>query len=157
MKTTLLRSPIRASAERNVCFHRYKLTCAFFSPCRNVAKENELIKHCEELLWLKSLTKDETVSFQQILSCCEALIQQPLEELTSTRVIVSKYYQVSDDGQITIPWDWKWRDVFNIILTSTRVIQYLNTTKYLMTDRSLYHGTGNEGMCLILYWLVPGS
>ncbi|XP_031572189.1 T-cell activation inhibitor, mitochondrial-like isoform X2 [Actinia tenebrosa] len=74
---------------------------------KNIAEEQEVISTCKQTLGLKSLRKDESVSFQQMMTCCQALIQQPLDELFGTRVIVSKYYQVSDDGQITIPWDWQ--------------------------------------------------
>ncbi|KAK3744440.1 hypothetical protein QZH41_003176 [Actinostola sp. cb2023] len=74
---------------------------------RNVSKEREMTEKCKDALQLKSLTKDESVSVSQMLSCCETLIRHPFQELQGTRMIVSKYYRLSDDGHVTIPWDWE--------------------------------------------------
>ena len=62
-----------------------------------------------EILELSELTKDATVSPQQMTACCQRLVDQHwtfLSSLEGCRVRISHYYTVMQDGQICIPWDW---------------------------------------------------
>lgn len=44
----------------------------------------------------------------QMSDCCERLLEEDYPDLKNTTLIVSKYYHVNEDGQISIPWNWKW-------------------------------------------------
>ncbi|KAK3707404.1 hypothetical protein RRG08_034461 [Elysia crispata] len=74
--------------------------------------------HC---LSLSELQKDESVTPAQMISCCLRLIEESwrlLDPLTSTggvslqgsKLRVSHYYSVMQDGLICIPWDWVGED-----------------------------------------------
>ncbi|RUS79452.1 hypothetical protein EGW08_012793 [Elysia chlorotica] len=70
--------------------------------------------HC---LSLSDLQKDESVTPVQMISCCLRLMEESwrlLDPLTSTggvslqgsKLRISHYYSVMQDGLICIPWDW---------------------------------------------------
>lgn len=72
--------------------------------------EHQSRLHAVSILDLNELHKDESVSPRQMILCCQRLIQQqerlPLP-LRRSRLRVSHYYSVMQDGQIIIPWDWQ--------------------------------------------------
>lgn len=68
--------------------------------------EDQAIEVCKEKLQLASLSKDCSVSPLQMSDCCERLSKQDAD-LKNVTLIVSKYYHVNEDGQISIPWNWK--------------------------------------------------
>lgn len=73
---------------------------------RNQVTEDQAIEVCKEKLQLASLSKDCSVSPLQMSDCCERLSKQDAD-LKNVTLIVSKYYHVNEDGQISIPWNWK--------------------------------------------------
>ncbi|ESO89737.1 hypothetical protein LOTGIDRAFT_192633 [Lottia gigantea] len=75
---------------------------------RYVEAEDKVIEECRQILQLKELTKDENITPQQMISCCEKLISEYWKLgvlLTNTRINVSNYYSMLEDGKIIIPWD----------------------------------------------------
>lgn len=74
---------------------------------RNLATEEQAVQTCKEKFQFSSLSKDSSVSPLQMSDCCERLIKEDYPDLNSTTLIVSKYYHVNEDGQISIPWNWK--------------------------------------------------
>nr|KAG5712257.1 hypothetical protein BaRGS_014607 [Batillaria attramentaria] len=72
-------------------------------------EEEESIQDCKSTLELKEISKDESVTSQQMTSCCQRLCEQYWRfsvVLHQSSVRVSHYYTVMQDGQICIPWDW---------------------------------------------------
>lgn len=72
-------------------------------------KEAESVSRCVTTLELLELSKDETVTPQQMTRCCERLVEEYWKlrvSLHQSRIRVSHYYSVMQDGQICIPWDW---------------------------------------------------
>lgn len=74
---------------------------------RNGVNEEAIIKSCQEKLKLEHLSKDSTVSPAQMIDCCMRLINTAPEKLFNNRLIISKFYNVTEDGDINIPWNWK--------------------------------------------------
>lgn len=72
-------------------------------------EEEESIQECLQELELKDISKDESVTPQQMISCCQRLCQESWRfavALHQASVRISHYYTVMQDGQICIPWDW---------------------------------------------------
>ncbi|XP_076470451.1 T-cell activation inhibitor, mitochondrial-like isoform X2 [Babylonia areolata] len=72
-------------------------------------EEAESIERCVATLELLELSKDETVTPQQMALCCDRLTREYWRfcvSLNQSRLHVSHYYTVKQDGQICIPWDW---------------------------------------------------
>ncbi|CAL1537562.1 unnamed protein product [Lymnaea stagnalis] len=62
-----------------------------------------------EVLGLLDLQKDESVTPAQMISCCTRFAQEHWRfgvSLAKSRIRVSHYYSVMQDGQICVPWDW---------------------------------------------------
>ena len=101
-----------------------KQTCAssgtFVFTCKTVSefsllvfsclrKEAKSVEKCAATLELLEISKDESVTPQQMVSCCERLSDEYWRfcvSLQQSRIRVSHYYSVMQDGQICIPWDW---------------------------------------------------
>ena len=67
-----------------------------------------MVKVCRERLKLERLSKDTTVTPAQMTDCCKRLIDSEVaEKLYNKRLIISKFYDVSEDGDVNIPWNWK--------------------------------------------------
>lgn len=76
---------------------------------RFLYEEEECRKTVMEVLGLSELDKDESVTPEQMISCCSRITEQHWRlgvPLQSSRLRVSHYYSVMEDGQICIPWDW---------------------------------------------------
>lgn len=71
--------------------------------------ENVVKEQCKDRLQLTSITRDESVTPKQMISCCERLLEDAiyLSELSGGSVRVSNYYAVMKDGGVSIPWNWK--------------------------------------------------
>lgn len=72
-------------------------------------KEEESTENCLHTLELKEISKDESVTPQQMINCCQRLSEESWRfsmDLNQTSVRVSHYYTVMQDGQICIPWNW---------------------------------------------------
>lgn len=74
---------------------------------RNILTEEQAVQSCKEKFQFSSLSKDSSVSPLQMSDCCERLLGEDYPDIKNTNLIVSKYYHVNEDGQISIPWNWK--------------------------------------------------
>lgn len=72
-------------------------------------REENYIKQCKEKFQLAILSKDETVTPDMMISCCERLMNYfpdlPIN-LYGYRLTISKYYYFNQDGNLYIPWNW---------------------------------------------------
>ncbi|XP_005112454.1 T-cell activation inhibitor, mitochondrial [Aplysia californica] len=62
-----------------------------------------------DALGVSDMKKDESVTPAQMISCCKRLVEEHWRlgvSLADSRLRVSHYYSVMQDGQICIPWDW---------------------------------------------------
>lgn len=71
--------------------------------------ETQLHQLCVETLNLESLSKEDDVTPDRMVLCCERLLRaalwlEPL--LSGCRLHVSHYCSVLQDGLICLPWDW---------------------------------------------------
>ena len=93
----------------------------FIPSLSHLACEEKSRLEALQCLSLSELQKDEGVTPAQMVSCCSRLIEESwrlLDPLTSTggvslqgsRLRVSHYYSVMQDGLICIPWDWVGED-----------------------------------------------
>ncbi|XP_021346946.1 T-cell activation inhibitor, mitochondrial-like [Mizuhopecten yessoensis] len=71
--------------------------------------EDVVQEQCKDRLQLTSISRDESVTPKQMISCCERLLEDAvyLSALSGGSVRVSNYYAVMKDGGISIPWNWK--------------------------------------------------
>ncbi|XP_067837823.1 T-cell activation inhibitor, mitochondrial isoform X5 [Heptranchias perlo] len=70
-------------------------------------EQEKLISDCRERLGLKRLYKEPSVSSQQMVKCCQRLLDGHVTELQGMHLCVSHFYSVLQDGDLCIPWDWK--------------------------------------------------
>ncbi|XP_071824418.1 T-cell activation inhibitor, mitochondrial-like [Apostichopus japonicus] len=76
----------------------------------DVKAEEDICRNCQEELDLSSLTKDITITTEQMISCCTRITRNPLAlgvTMNDLRLHVTKYFSVLKDGEICLPWDWK--------------------------------------------------
>ncbi|XP_033755924.1 T-cell activation inhibitor, mitochondrial-like isoform X2 [Pecten maximus] len=71
--------------------------------------ENVVQEQCKDRLELTSISRDESVTPKQMISCCERLLEDAvyLSAMSGGSVRVSNYYAVMKDGGVSIPWNWK--------------------------------------------------
>jgi len=77
---------------------------------RSEKMEKILVEKCVERFELVELLKEENVIADQMIKCCERLIEEGIHIesfIQGRQLLVSNYYTVSQDGQICIPWNWK--------------------------------------------------
>ncbi|XP_040289330.1 T-cell activation inhibitor, mitochondrial [Bufo bufo] len=70
-------------------------------------EEQELTKACKASASLSRLYKEPSISCEQMINCCQRLIEEPLPNLMGMHLCVSHYYSVLQDGDLCIPWNWK--------------------------------------------------
>jgi len=76
---------------------------------RLMFEEDQSHQRALTTLGLAELRKDDSVTSSQMTSCCQRLVELhdtlplPLEK---SRLTVSHYYSVMQDGQIILPWNW---------------------------------------------------
>lgn len=89
----------------SLVFKRFVFTMVF----RHKHVEKSLHKACIKVLQLMDLTKDDNVTPELMIKCCERLIEyrNELQYLNGTHVNITTYYSVLSDGVICIPWNWK--------------------------------------------------
>ncbi|XP_055386140.1 T-cell activation inhibitor, mitochondrial [Condylostylus longicornis] len=70
--------------------------------------EKELHKNCIDILKLKSLTKDDSVTPEKMIKCLERLLKCGLDTKLSENIHlnITNYYSVLHDGTVNIPWDF---------------------------------------------------
>uniref|UniRef100_A0A2C9M948 DUF4461 domain-containing protein n=1 Tax=Biomphalaria glabrata TaxID=6526 RepID=A0A2C9M948_BIOGL len=76
---------------------------------RFLYEEEQSRQKAIEELCLTDLQKDESVTPSQMTSCCSRLADQYWRfgvSLAKSRIRISHYYSVMQDGQICVPWDW---------------------------------------------------
>ena len=64
-------------------------------------------------LEVSELVKDESVTPAQMISCCKRLVEDYWRlgvTLDNSRIYISSYYSVMQDGRICIPWNWTGED-----------------------------------------------
>ncbi|PVD21061.1 hypothetical protein C0Q70_19227 [Pomacea canaliculata] len=72
-------------------------------------QEEECVKECMRLLELKMLSKDDSVTPHQMISCCQRLTDDYWRYcilFNQSSLRISHYYSVMQDGLICIPWNW---------------------------------------------------
>lgn len=71
--------------------------------------EKSLHKACIEVLGLLDLRKDDNVTPDLMIKCCERLLKyrNELQDLSGTHLNITTYYSVLSDGVMCIPWNWK--------------------------------------------------
>lgn len=77
--------------------------------CSQRRLETRLHATCLQALALESLSKEDDVTPDRMVVCCEGLLREApaLEPLLSgCRVHVSHYCSVMQDGLLCVPWDW---------------------------------------------------
>lgn len=71
------------------------------------AEEDAAVKLCIQHLRLRSLSKEPSVNFNQMISCCKRLVEECNPLMQGLHICVSHFYSVMQDGILCIPWDWK--------------------------------------------------
>ncbi|XP_077284718.1 T-cell activation inhibitor, mitochondrial isoform X2 [Arctopsyche grandis] len=77
----------------------------------NKHTERTLHKECVSRLGLLELMKDDCVTPDRMIQCCQHLLQHASElqnDFQGISLWVTSYYSVLSDGMMCIPWDWKW-------------------------------------------------
>ncbi|XP_038076716.1 T-cell activation inhibitor, mitochondrial-like [Patiria miniata] len=77
---------------------------------RYLLEEIAAIQACVEELDLTALTKDDSVTAEEMVSCCKRLTENPLElgvSLRDASIRVGHVYMVLWGGELCIPWNWK--------------------------------------------------
>ncbi|XP_065102279.2 T-cell activation inhibitor, mitochondrial [Paramisgurnus dabryanus] len=71
------------------------------------AEEEDIISSCLQDLSLRSLSKEPSVSSNQMIPCCRRLMEEKSPQMQGLHLCVSHFYSVMQDGDLCIPWDWK--------------------------------------------------
>ncbi|XP_075212222.1 T-cell activation inhibitor, mitochondrial-like isoform X2 [Lycorma delicatula] len=72
--------------------------------------ENELLRRCVTELKLAALSKDDCITPNLMIQCCQQLLAKKDElgiQLQGAYLYITNYYSVMSDGQICIPWNFK--------------------------------------------------
>ncbi|ALC43179.1 CG2854 [Drosophila busckii] len=69
--------------------------------------EQELIDECTNLLKLQSLTKDDAITPDKMISALRDLRLNHSQNFQDLKLHISNYYSVLSDGIVCIPWDFK--------------------------------------------------
>jgi len=73
-----------------------------------VQEEDLLVTKCVNELGLIQLDRDDSITSQNMITCCRMLLKQArkIRHLThGNHLTVTRYYSVNQDGVICIPWD----------------------------------------------------
>ena len=76
---------------------------------RHVMEEMAATQACVEELGLGTLTKEDTVTAEEMVSCCKRLANNPAElgvSLRDVRLRIGHTYMVLWGGELCIPWNW---------------------------------------------------
>ncbi|XP_067007354.2 T-cell activation inhibitor, mitochondrial [Anabrus simplex] len=72
--------------------------------------ERDLHEQCLRGLGLAALHKDDNITPDLMIACCQQLLNQQATlapMLAGVRLWVTHYYSVLSDGEMCIPWNWK--------------------------------------------------
>ena len=72
--------------------------------------EKMVKKHVIDQFQLTYLKKEDNVSPDKMTQCCERLLDDFIyleSELSHSKLHIAHYYTVMQDGEISIPWNWK--------------------------------------------------
>ncbi|XP_042896099.1 T-cell activation inhibitor, mitochondrial [Parasteatoda tepidariorum] len=77
----------------------------------NTMKRKELKVYMQSMseLGLSSLEKDDNITPDLMVHCCERLLEEPTYfgcKLLDLRLRITNYYSILQDGEMCIPWDW---------------------------------------------------
>lgn len=73
-------------------------------------KEQKLHMLCMSELGLGALEKDDNITPNFMVHCCEQLLENASlfgSNLRDLRLRISHYYSILEDGEMCIPWDFK--------------------------------------------------
>lgn len=75
---------------------------------RNKYVERELHERCLAELQLQSLTKDDSIDPNKMISCLDRMLGSDGNGLYLNHTVlhITHYYSVLSDGTACIPWDW---------------------------------------------------
>ncbi len=76
---------------------------------RYLLEEVAAIQSCIEELNLAGLTKEDSVTAEEMVSCCKRLVDNPVElgvSLNDTRLCIGHIYTTLWGGELCIPWNW---------------------------------------------------
>ncbi|KAM3614347.1 uncharacterized protein V6R79_013067 [Siganus canaliculatus] len=71
------------------------------------AEEEALVKQCLHHLCLSGLSKEPSVSSNQMILCCKRLLEHRFPLMQGLHICVSHFFSVMQDGDMCVPWDWK--------------------------------------------------
>lgn len=76
--------------------------------CRNKYVERSLHKQCIIELKLKKLIKNDNITPDLMIQCCNRLLrnQNILRSMNGMHLNIANYYSVLKDGTVCIPWNW---------------------------------------------------
>lgn len=74
---------------------------------KNKHIESDLEKQCIQQMNLLSLTKDDSVSSENMIECLSRLIEQPGIDLKGIQLHITNYFSVLADGTVCVPYNWK--------------------------------------------------
>jgi len=71
---------------------------------------DQVLEECHDALNVSGISHDAAITPQKMTECCQRLLDykhviNPL--FHETKLIVSTFYTVMKDGEITIPWNWE--------------------------------------------------
>ncbi|XP_033625496.1 T-cell activation inhibitor, mitochondrial-like [Asterias rubens] len=78
---------------------------------RCLLEETAAIQSCMEELNLAGLTKEDSVTAEEMMLCCKRLIENPVElgvSLNDTRLCIGHIYTKRWGGELCIPWNWNY-------------------------------------------------
>lgn len=76
----------------------------------NKHQERDLHQHCMVELKLSELRKDDNVTPDRMIKCCKRLLENKdllLPHLEGTRIHITHFYSVLQDGEMCLPWNWE--------------------------------------------------
>jgi len=77
---------------------------------QNKLQEEELHHRCVSILRLSDLQKDDNVTPDRMIKCCQRLLKhQDLlsPHLEGARINITHFYSVLQDGEMCLPWNWE--------------------------------------------------
>lgn len=75
---------------------------------RNKHIERDLHEQCINQLHLRSLSKDDSIDPNKMITCMKRLLNEVLDvNMKDTVLHITHYYSVLEDGTVCVPWDWK--------------------------------------------------
>jgi hypothetical protein len=84
--------------------------CCIVKHFSNKHVERDLHQHCVEEFDLAALQKDDNITPDLMIECCDRLLRHKTvlsPSLKGVHLWVTNYYSVLSDGEMCVPWNWK--------------------------------------------------